>query len=537
MENLIISILYAVVFINIFLSFLIFIRGARRLFNIFFGLLSFSVALWSFAIIGFYTESFKYLLEWVRFTHIFAMFSALMLCFFASSFPQRISGIFNRILVVLPASFLVIAYYILQSDFIISSGSGLRYGINSGYIFYKIFLTGYFILSFFILYLQYRNSDTLEVKNQLKLISVGAVMASILGSVTNLVLPTFDIFSFTWLGPIFTLILVTTIFIAILRYHLFNIKLIVTELFALLIVVILTIDIFIEPNKFLLIAKLIGLVIILVFIYFLIKSVYREISLREEVQSLVKDLQNTNTKLEVANEKLKELDQMKSEFLSLATHQIRAPLTAIKGYASLILEGDYGVLPEKMKTAVSTIFESCQNLVFIVNDFLDISRIEQGRMKYDKTEFDIIKTCSDILDQLKPNIENAGLKYSFNKEMEKAVVFADIGKIKQIIGNVIDNSIKYTKTGDINLGIKKVDDNVLISVKDTGVGISKDDIPKLFAKFVRAKDASKTNVIGTGLGLYIAKQMLEAQGGKIWVESEGLGKGSTFFIQIPIKIN
>jgi signal transduction histidine kinase len=362
-------------------------------------------------------------------------------------------------------------------------------------------------------------------------------MASILGSVTNLVLPTFDIFSFTWLGPIFTLILVTTIFIAILRYHLFNIKLIVTELFALLIVVILTIDIFIEPNKFLLIAKLIGLVIILVFIYFLIKSVYREISLREEVQSLVKDLQNTNTKLEVANEKLKELDQMKSEFLSLATHQIRAPLTAIKGYASLILEGDYGVLPEKMKTAVSTIFESCQNLVFIVNDFLDISRIEQGRMKYDKTEFDIIKTCSDILDQLKPNIENAGLKYSFNKEMEKAVVFADIGKIKQIIGNVIDNSIKYTKTGDINLGIKKVDDNVLISVKDTGVGISKDDIPKLFAKFVRAKDASKTNVIGTGLGLYIAKQMLEAQGGKIWVESEGLGKGSTFFIQIPIKIN
>jgi signal transduction histidine kinase len=346
----------------------------------------------------------------------------------------------------------------------------------------------------------------------------------------NLILPYFDNYRYIFLGPLFSLAMVVSIAYSITKHRLFNVKIIATEVLIFVLWIFILLRFLISTTLQEQIINAILFVATIIIGILLINSVVKEVKQREKIELLAKDL-------EVANEKLKELDQMKSEFLSLATHQIRAPLTAIKGYASLILEGDYGVLPEKMKTAVSTIFESCQNLVFIVNDFLDISRIEQGRMKYDKTEFDIIKTCSDILDQLKPNIENAGLKYSFNKEMEKAVVFADIGKIKQIIGNVIDNSIKYTKTGDINLGIKKVDDNVLISVKDTGVGISKDDIPKLFAKFVRAKDASKTNVIGTGLGLYIAKQMLEAQGGKIWVESEGLGKGSTFFIQIPIKIN
>jgi signal transduction histidine kinase len=130
---------------------------------------------------------------------------------------------------------------------------------------------------------------------------------------------------------------------------------------------------------------------------------------------------------------LKELDQLKSEFLSLATHQIRAPLTAIKGYASLILEGDYGKITQPVESAVKNIFESCQSLVLIVNDFLDISRIEQGRMKYEMTDFDISLLVSDIVQKLKPNIESAGLSVSIDLPKEKISVYLDQNKIRQVI--------------------------------------------------------------------------------------------------------
>jgi signal transduction histidine kinase len=431
--------------------------------------------------------------------------------------------------------FLVSAIFFTNKHILILDIFNDNFGKNvildkTNYLIYAIYFVCFVLLSYYNLFRSYIKSVNIEERSQLIFLIYGTLFGFAFGMFFNLILPYFDNYRYIFLGPLFSLAMVVSIAYSITKHRLFNVKIIATEVLIFVLWIFILLRFLISTTLQEQIINAILFVATIIIGILLINSVVKEVKQREKIELLAKDL-------EVANEKLKELDQMKSEFLSLATHQIRAPLTAIKGYASLILEGDYGVLPEKMKTAVSTIFESCQNLVFIVNDFLDISRIEQGRMKYDKTEFDIIKTCSDILDQLKPNIENAGLKYSFNKEMEKAVVFADIGKIKQIIGNVIDNSIKYTKTGDINLGIKKVDDNVLISVKDTGVGISKDDIPKLFAKFVRAKDASKTNVIGTGLGLYIAKQMLEAQGGKIWVESEGLGKGSTFFIQIPIKIN
>jgi signal transduction histidine kinase len=156
-------------------------------------------------------------------------------------------------------------------------------------------------------------------------------------------------------------------------------------------------------------------------------------------------------------------------------------------------------------------------------------------MKYEMVDVDLVKVCRDIVDQLKPNIESAGLYIKMDTNKEQVIVNADSSKIKQVIGNLVDNCIKYTKQGGINVSVDAREKDVVVSIKDTGIGISKEDIPKLFAKFVRAKDANKTNVIGTGLGLYIAKQMVEAQGGKVWVESEGLGKGSTFFIKLPIK--
>jgi len=233
-------------------------------------------------------------------------------------------------------------------------------------------------------------------------------------------------------------------------------------------------------------------------------------------------------------EKLKELDQLKSEFLSLATHQIRAPLTAIKGYSSMLLEGDFGVLPQKAKDATDTIMKSCQNLINIVADFLNISRIEQGKMVYEKSIFDIKDLTKEVLNELKPNIEKAGLALEIKIPTEEMRVNADRGKIKQVIGNIVDNSIKYTVHGSIVVSVFKEKNKANVAVKDSGVGIDPSEVNKLFNKFSRTKEANKTNVTGTGLGLYIAKKMTEAQGGNIKVSSEGTNKGSTFILELPL---
>jgi signal transduction histidine kinase len=209
----------------------------------------------------------------------------------------------------------------------------------------------------------------------------------------------------------------------------------------------------------------------------LIKSVKQEVEQREKIEKLAKNL-------EEANEKLKELDQMKSEFLSLATHQIRSPLTAIKGYSSMLLEGDFGILPSKAVTAADTIMKSCQNLIDIVNDFLNISRIEQGRMVYEKTIFDMRDLVKEVVSELKPNIEAAKLNLETHiQETIKIEVNADRGKVKQVIGNIIDNSIKYTPKGSIKIEVKKVNEFSEIAISDTGVGIDPKEINKLFNKF------------------------------------------------------
>jgi signal transduction histidine kinase len=199
----------------------------------------------------------------------------------------------------------------------------------------------------------------------------------------------------------------------------------------------------------------------------------------------------------------------------------------------MLLEGDFGVLPPKAANSVQIVMKSCQNLINIVNDFLNISRIEQGRMVYEKSIFNIGELVTEVTNEIKPNIENAGLALNLNIKDGSEKINGDRNKIKQVVSNIIDNSIKYTLKGSIDVSTFKEGSKVKVVVKDTGVGIDPNEMDKLFAKFSRTKDANKTNVVGTGLGLYIAKKMTEAHNGDTKVASEGLGKGTTFTIELP----
>ncbi len=276
----------------------------------------------------------------------------------------------------------------------------------------------------------------------------------------------------------------------------------------------------------------ITLIISIIFGLILIQSVRKEVSQREKIEKLAGDLK-------VANTRLLELDKQKSEFVSFATHQLRAPLTAMKGYASLILEGEMGQTTPETKQAISRIFESSKTLTTIVDDYLNISRIELGTMKYSFDMLDLKQMVENVIGELKPNIDKKGLKLSFNADASaRFMIHADKDKLKQVIANLIDNSVKYTPSGSIAIALmrKSADRKILFSIKDTGVGIAPEVMPKLFAKFVRAENANKQNIYGTGLGLFVAKDIVTAHKGKLWAESAGEGKGSTFFMELDMEV-
>ena len=241
--------------------------------------------------------------------------------------------------------------------------------------------------------------------------------------------------------------------------------------------------------------------------------------------------------LKEANDKLKELDKQRTEFVSIASHQLRSPLTAIKGYSSLILEGSFGPISDKVKEAVDVVFQSSQKLVLVIEDFLDITRIELGKMKYEMNKVDLQEIVSQVVNELRHSVESHDLELKYKPDTKKYWILGDKGKISQVVGNMIDNAMKYTKEGTISVLVSNEKGNIRLMVKDTGVGIPPDIISKLFQKFARAKDASKVNITGTGLGLFVAKQIVDAHKGKIWAESEGLGKGSTFIVEFPVQTN
>ena len=476
---------------------------------------------------------------WARILYLSAAITPVCFLGFSYIFPEDKPFLksWNNYLIFIP--FVFIAVISLLPDALIKSVNIIP-GKEKEIIFNKLFYTlyvlyinVYFGWNYVILIKKYFKSSGI-VKTQLAYIIIGTLVSTLIGLTTNLLLPTFGIFALNWVGQVGIIVLLTTIFYAILKHHLFDIKIIATEILTFIVWIIIFIQ-FILANA--LQEKLIGLGLlsfVTIFGILLVKSVIKEVRAREEIEELA-------TKLEFANLRLKQLDEAKSDFLSIASHQLRTPLTAIKGYASMVLEGSYGKISETAKSAVDKIFQSSQRLVLIIGDFLDISHIEQGTMQYDFAPLDVKELAKGLADEFKTTIESSAekskaLKISFEAdEKENFNIRADRNKIRQVISNLIDNSIKYTPAGFVKVSLSKISEtgNVLLKIEDSGIGISAETMPNLFKKFGRAKSLSSIYVSGSGLGLYVAKEIIKAHKGKIWAESDGEGKGSRFFVELP----
>jgi signal transduction histidine kinase len=323
-----------------------------------------------------------------------------------------------------------------------------------------------------------------------------------------------------------------TIFMAflaylIVQYEAFNTKLLGTQ--ALVVALILLIG-----SQFFFVKTKIGFALAAVTFTLVVIAGIMLIRLFKRDEERKQQLQYMADSLAVANDQLRKLDNAKSEFISIASHQLRTPLTAIKGYISLLMEGSYGKVDPSVFDVLNKVYTSNERLIQLVENLLNISRMESGRMQYHFEPTQIEEIIRDLYDTFVIVAKNKKLFIKIDlPDRPLPKLMLDSQKMHEVLSNLIDNGLKYTQEGGVTLTAEEDKDVVRVTVADTGIGIPATEIPHLFTKFSRGKDVSRLHANGTGLGLYVVKNIIEAHHGKIWIESEGEGNGSRFIIELP----
>lgn len=246
------------------------------------------------------------------------------------------------------------------------------------------------------------------------------------------------------------------------------------------------------------------------------------------------ELSRTHQQLASSYQDLKQLDEMKSEFMALAAHELRTPLTALKAHTEIFLRGQYGSLSNHQKKALEIIERSVGRLARFIDDLMDITRLEKGELKLEKRPLDLSNLLVEIVREVQPVIGESNLDISYNIPNNLPVIIGDSQRLYQVFGNLLNNAVKFTPDkGKISVIAKQEDGFVKVSVSDSGIGISEDDLPRLFIPFYQVKKMPLRGVKGVGLGLVVAKKIVEDLGGKIEASSE-INKGSTFTCIFPV---
>jgi signal transduction histidine kinase len=254
-------------------------------------------------------------------------------------------------------------------------------------------------------------------------------------------------------------------------------------------------------------------------------------SLELQKEELLRRLQDANLHLAETNEKLKELDKLKSHFISTVSHELRTPLTSIKGSIGIILNGVTGDISNEIKEFLNVCCRNTDRLIRLINDLLDIQKIEAGKFQLNKEEIDLVKLVEESLACLKYFASECNV--ALYKELpERACLYADKDRISQVLYNLISNGIKFSEGGRVTISILDSKNEITVTVSDRGVGIPADRLKNIFEKFTQIGGNTRNKRKGTGLGLSICKAVIEEHKGKIWVESQE-GKGSQFYFTLP----
>ena len=250
-------------------------------------------------------------------------------------------------------------------------------------------------------------------------------------------------------------------------------------------------------------------------------------------QELEQRVAQRTKELALANEKLKKIDKLKSEFVSAVSHELRTPLTSIKGYAAILMAGKLGAVPESVKERLEKINKHSDSLTKLVNDLLDISRIESGRVEMKLERLDIKDAIDWVVDIISPQIKEKKIEFTIDIPKKASACLADAIQLGRVLTNLLGNAIKFTpQKGKVSVNVKEDKNFLQIDIRDCGIGIAEEDLANIFEEFYRVDNAINQKIKGAGLGLSLVKRIVEAHKGKIWVNSKP-GKGTTFSFTLP----
>ncbi|OGG54533.1 hypothetical protein A3C20_04375 [Candidatus Kaiserbacteria bacterium RIFCSPHIGHO2_02_FULL_55_25] len=501
-------------------SMIVLLRGnVRRRENALFAIFLAALSIWALALIGSQvTNSYIASLYSTKASYIAALVIGVTYYLFSYSFPR--SEAFPRSAVWIPTLAVLLFSVVLLVDpsFLTQAivqyewGRGVQLDLQ-GYLTFALLFGALFVGGIARLWAKYLVASGIE-RTQLLVIVGSVTIAGAAGIFYNLILPSpfLNNAKYIWTGPLFTTCIAIAVMYSVFRLQLFNAKVMITELLIGLLWITTFLRTILAANQTEQMFNGLLFVLSLAIGSLLVRSVRTEVRSREEIQRLSEE---------------------KSEFMTFASHEIRNPITAMRGYASLIVDGTVDHASPEVKAVAQKILIGGNDVLNLIAQFLSKSKMELGQISYNSAPFDLAAAASSIADGYVPHAQLRGL--TLEKKIDEShqyTIKADEGKVKEVIGNLIDNSLKYTVHGGVTVAVERHGVAVRLTISDTGVGIAPETLPHLFKKFSRA-DAQKVNLLGTGVGLYLAKTFIEAMGGRIWAESDGKDKGSRFILEFP----
>lgn len=495
----------------------------------------FAVAIWSWAYcfwpIALDKES---ILFWFRILHIGAILIPIAYLHFVLTFLE----IDRKKLVLLVFGYLAAAVF-LAVDFtpLFIADMVPKFSFDYWAVpgpFYHFFLLFFFASTIYCWYLLYGEIKITTGARQMqtKYILAGTLIGFIGGSTNyflwyNIPIPPYGN------GLVVFFILLTAI--AVVKYHLFEVKLIITELLVGLMGILLLVLTLLMPSNEAKAMAAVVFAMFLIFAFFLIKAIQQENKSREEAERIAIREHALREEAEQVAANLKTLDRAKTQFMMSTQHHLRSPLTVIQGYLSLIEEGSYGKVNKKVAAKVHVSLGEAQKLIKVVNDLLDMAKYQMNINVTERQSTDIVAILRDVSADLVETARKKNLKLEYVDQVILPPVAINAKSMREAIYNIVDNAIKYTDEGGVTMSAHSTGKNILVSIADTGIGMEEVDRLGLFKKTFQRGDAAKAiNTTGKGIGLYLAGQMVLANGGNIWVMSKGRGFGTTFFIELPI---
>ena len=521
------------------LGFVVFFNNRNSITNRMFLIFSIITIIYgSFNYISYQLSSPPLILWFLRLTIFFAVWHAFSFFQLFYVFPEeqmkfsKMHRFFFIPLIILTSLLTLTPFVFSGISQVASSGAVTNPERGNGIILFGLVVVTSVIGGIYFLVKKTLHSSAKEKKRFL-IVLTGVLLTFSFLILFNFILPViFNNLRFLPLTPLFIFPFIICMAYTILRFQFLNIKVISSEILVFFLVISTLFEVLLSRGIGEIIFRIIVFVIALIFSILLIKSTRNEFVQRERMQNLALQLSNVN-------KKLRQLDEAKSEFISIASHQLRTPLTIIKGYLSLVLEETFGSITVHMKESLEKAAFSTEQLVKLVNELLDLSRIESGKMRYEFAINDLNKIIDEVVDKLRPKADEKHIVIHVEQGHDIPQFMFDRDKIREIVINLLHNAIKYTPKGKIIIraeviakSAKKV---VRLSIKDNGMGIAKEDLQKLFTKFGRSQEAKEIDPGGMGLGLFFVKKVAEDHGGAAWAESEGIGKGSIFIVELPLK--